>query len=92
MTLSLRLILLATVLVLGLLLPESAMLQSASAEGVGMTTAEFDEGGGSWAVWIGAAVIGVFGLALVFLIRRFSLGSRQRPIDTDKSAADNQDR
>jgi hypothetical protein len=30
----------------------------------------------SWRVWAGPVAIGVFGLILVFLIRRFSLGGR----------------
>lgn len=59
-----------------------------AAESVSATAAEFDEDATSWAVWLGAAAIGVFGLVLVFLIRRFSFGSRQRPINTDRSAAD----
>ena len=87
-----RLSVISVVLITAVLLPESvAALPSVSAEGVGMTTAEFDEGGASWTLWIGAAAIGVVGLALVFMIRRFSLGSRQRPVDTDKSAANNKD-
>ncbi len=92
MNLFFRLVPMILIALIWAVLPEAALaLQAGGAENAGMPTAEFDEGSGSWAIWIGAVVIGVFGLALVFLIRRFSLGSRQRPVDTDKSAANNKD-
>lgn len=92
MEFTVRLTLLLALVITWTIAPELAVAQqTASAEGVGMTTAEFDEGDGAWTLWIGAAVIGAFGLLLVFLIRRFSFGSRQRPTNTDRSAADNRD-
>ena len=37
----------------------------------------------TWQVWLGPIAIGVFALILAFLIRRFSMGSRNRPRDDD---------
>lgn len=33
----------------------------------------------TWKVWIGPIVLGLFAIALVFLIRRFSLGGKNGP-------------
>lgn len=33
----------------------------------------------TWQVWIGPIVLGLFAIALVFLIRRFSLGGKNGP-------------
>lgn len=35
----------------------------------------------TWQIWLGPVAIGVFALILALLIRRFSMGSRNRPRD-----------
>jgi hypothetical protein len=40
----------------------------------------------TWKVWIGPIILGVFGLILLFVIRRFSLGGRNRPVRDDDRA------